>query len=82
MGFFKKLFSGEEKETKLEKEIKQNVEKGANYSHVTRENKIMCNGCSEEIEGKPRIKKHGGKMLFFHKRCWKRMCKGQLPIVK
>ena len=77
MGFFKKLLFGEEKEkTKVEQQVEENAE---SYSHALTENQVICNGCGGDIEGKPRIKKHQGKMMYFHKRCWKAMCKGQLP---
>jgi hypothetical protein len=81
MGFFKKLLFGEkdEKETKLEKEVKENIEKGADYSHAMTENQVICNGCGQIIEGKPRVRNHMGRIMLFHKRCWKAMLSGQLP---
>jgi len=80
MGFLKKLFFGEEKkETKLEKEMKENIQNGADYSCATTENIIKCNGCGGDIEGVPRLQKFQGKMMYFHKRCWKAMRRGELP---
>lgn len=77
MGFFKKLFFGEEKEkTKIEEQVQENAE---SYSHALTENQVVCNGCGQIIDGKPRIREHLGKMLFFHKRCWKAMLSGNLP---
>jgi hypothetical protein len=82
MGFFKKLLFGEqdEKITKLNQEIRENVENGADYSCALTENQIKCNGCGQDIEGKPRIKDHMGKTMYFHKRCWKKLMSGQLPV--
>ena len=80
MGFFKKLLFGEDEKTGIEKQAEDQIKKDPiSYAHAQRENIPTCNGCGQDIEGKPRIKKHQGKMMYFHKRCWKAMCKGNLP---
>lgn len=80
MGFFKKLFFGEEKEkTQIEQQIEDHKD---SYACATIQNEVICNGCGQNIEGKPRVRDHGGKTLFFHKKCWKAMCRGQLPTPK
>lgn len=81
MGFFKDLLFGKEQEKsamekKAEEQIKANPEQ---YAQAQVENIPTCNGCGQDIEGKPRIKEHQGKMMYFHKRCWKAMLKGELP---
>jgi hypothetical protein len=80
MGFFKKLFFGEDKEkTKEEKQLEENVKAGADYSHVVNEQEIFCTACGIKIDGRPRIKEHQGKTFFLHKRCFKAMMRGELP---
>jgi len=81
-GFLKKLFFGEEDENKsaiekqAEEQIKANPEQ---YAQAQMENIPTCNGCGQDIEGKPRIRNHNGKIMYFHKRCWKAMLHGNLP---
>lgn len=84
MGFFKKIFFSEDKkETKIIQEAKENISKGAKYECATTQNQIICNGCGQDIDtGKPRMIKNGGNILYFHKRCIKRMQSGQLPKPK
>jgi hypothetical protein len=78
MGFFKKLLFGEEKEkTKIEQQVEEHAD---SYAQAQVENIAICNGCGQEILGKPRIRNHNGKVLYFHKKCWKAMCNGKLPI--
>lgn len=77
MGFFKKIFFKEEEEkSKIEEEV---MKKAGDYSHALTENSIVCNGCGTYIEGKPRVRQHMGKIMYFHKRCWKQLKSGQLP---
>ena len=80
-GFFKKLFFGDEDEkaTEMEEQIKKDPQ---SYAQAQRENIPTCNGCGGDITGKPRIKKHQGKMMYFHKRCWKQMLQGKLPKIQ
>ena len=79
MGFFKDLFfKKKEEQTKVEKQVEENIKAGADYSHVLDKQEIYCSGCSQLIDGKPRIKEHQGKTLFFHKRCYKAMKRGTL----
>jgi len=81
-GFFKKLFFGDEDENKsaIEKQAEEQIKKDPNaYAQASVENIPTCNGCGGDIEGKPRIKKHNGKIMYFHKRCWKQMLGGKLP---
>ena len=81
MGFLKNLFFGKEKEkTGIEKQAEDLIkEHPKEYAHAQVENIPTCNGCGQDIEGKPRIKEHGGKMMYFHKRCWKAMQRGEFP---
>ena len=81
MGFFNKLFS---KETKEEQKIKEQIKGNeTTYAHASTENIPLCNGCGQYIEtSRPRMIKNGGKLLYFHKRCIKRMQSGQLPMPK
>lgn len=76
MGFLKKIFFSKDKKTKIEKKVEENAER---YSNALIENQVICNGCGQNIIGTPKIKKHNGKIMYFHKRCWKAMCKGRLP---
>lgn len=80
MGIFSKLFR---KETKQEEKIKEEV-KGheESYAQAQITNIPTCNGCGQDIEGTPRIRNHNGKIMYFHKRCWKAMCNGKLPKPK
>jgi len=83
MGFFKRLFREEKKETKIEAEAKKNIMKGARYDCATQRNSIICNGCGQDIDtGKPRMIKNNGEVLYFHKRCIKAMQRGELPKPK
>jgi len=81
MGFLKKLFFGEdEKKTGAEKKAEEQIKENPNaYAQAQVTNIPTCNGCGGDIEGTPRVKKHQGKMMYFHKRCWKAMLRGQLP---
>lgn len=81
MGFFKELFFGKEKEkTGIEKQAEEQIKAHPKeYTQATVENIPTCNGCGQDIEGKPRIRNHQGKMMYFHKRCWKAMLSGKLP---
>lgn len=82
MGFFKDLFFKKADQDipaiqkQAEKQIKENPQQ---YAQAQVENIPTCNGCGQDIEGKPRIRNHNGKIMYFHKRCWKSMCRGQLP---
>jgi len=80
MGFLDKFFA---KETKQEKEIKEHVE--GNEETIAKASRInipTCNGCGQDIEGKPRMIKNNGEILYFHKRCIKAMAHGKLPTPK
>ena len=81
MGFFKELFFGKEEEkTGIEKQAEDKIKENPTaYAQAQRENIPTCNGCGGDIEGKPRIRNHNGKMMYFHKRCWKAMLGGKLP---
>ena len=81
MGFFKELFFGKEQEkSATEKKIEEQVKENPTaYAQAQVENIPTCNGCGGDIEGKPRIRNHMGKVMYFHKRCWKQMLSGQLP---
>jgi len=84
MGFFDKVketFFGKEDEKKgIEKQAEEQIKENPQaYAQAQRENIPTCNGCGGDIEGKPRIKNHQGKMMYFHKRCYKAMLGGQLP---
>jgi len=82
MGFIKDIFFKKKEETKqdtkLETQLKENIKAGADYSKVLEPQKIVCTACGMVIEGTPRIKKHQGKTFYLHKRCLKRMMKGEL----
>jgi hypothetical protein len=81
MGFLKKLFFGEEKpKTAMEKKVEEQIrENPQQYQQAQVTNIPTCNGCGQDIEGVPRLQKHDGKMMYFHKRCWKALKRGQLP---
>lgn len=82
MGFFKELFFGKEDEEKpaIQKQAEEQIKENPTaYAQAQLENIPTCNGCGGDIEGKPRIKNHQGKIMYFHKRCWKAMLSGQLP---
>lgn len=76
MGFFRKLFFGEDKKTKLEKKVEKHTDK---YTQEQIQNIKTCDGCGQDITEKPKIMKNAGKILYFHKRCWKAMGRGELP---
>jgi len=79
MGFFDRFFRKEEEKTATEKKAEEMIKENPEFSHVGVENIPKCNGCGMDIEGTPRIKNYGGKVMYFHKRCWKSLKKGQLP---
>ena len=82
MGFFKKIketiFATEEK-TEMTKKME---ETGVDYSCAMVENQLICNGCGQEIDNNPKVLRNAGKMMYFHKRCYKSMCRGELPKPK
>jgi hypothetical protein len=78
MGFFDKIFS-KEKKTGAEKQAEEMVKENPSYSQASIENIAICNGCGGQIEGTPRLQKFNGKLMYFHKRCFKALKKGQLP---
>jgi len=80
MGFFKKLFREETKEEKKVKEMVAGHEQ--TYAQANNINIPTCNGCGQDIEGKPRMMKNNGEILYFHKRCIKAMQRGELPKPK
>jgi hypothetical protein len=82
MGFFKDLIFGKEDENKsaMQKQAEEQIKENPTaYAQAQVENIPTCNGCGGDIEGKPRIKDHMGKVMYFHKRCWKSMKRGELP---
>lgn len=83
MGLFKDLFFKKEDKTGAEKQIEEQIRKNPEqYTPAQVENIPRCNGCSQDIEGKPRLIKNNGKILYFHKRCIRAMSRGQLPTPK
>lgn len=80
MGFLDRFFS---KETKQEAKVKEDIKGNeVSYAQATNINVPVCNGCGQDIEGKPRMMKNGGNMLYFHKRCIRAMHRGELPKPK
>ena len=81
MGFLKNLFRQDTKEeAKLKEQVKGNE---LTYAQANNINIPTCNGCGQDIDtGKPRMIKNNGEVLYFHKRCIKRMQSGQLPMPK
>jgi len=78
MGFFDKLFDNKKK-TKIEKQAEERVKQDPSYSQANVDNIPTCNGCGGDITGKPRLHKYGGRLMYFHKRCFKALQRGQLP---
>lgn len=76
MGLKEFFFGKEKKKTAVEKQIEENKEQ---YAQAQVENIPTCNGCGQDIEGTPRLIKHQGKLMYFHKRCFKAMKRGVLP---
>lgn len=76
MGWLKNILFREDKKTKQEEKIEENAQ---SYVQATITNVPVCNGCGQDIEGTPRIKNHMGKTMYFHKRCWKAMQRGEIP---
>jgi hypothetical protein len=82
MGFFKDLFfKKEDEKTAIEKKAEEQIKAHPQeYAQATKENIPLCNACGQDIENKPRIMKHMGKILYFHKKCIKKMARGELPM--
>ena len=76
MGIFKKIKEKLFEEKQGQEKVIE--EKAQDYSSALVDNKIICNKCGEEIEGKPRFINHAGRRLMFHKRCLKHLSMGNL----
>jgi len=81
MGILDKLFRQKTKEEeKIEKKVEEIQTKGIDVNAPLIENEITCNACGGIVDGIPKFLNHQGKRMAFHKKCLKKLKKGNIQF--